>query len=626
MASEIYRVGDLTVDVLGRLLVRGGESVTLPPKTFELLVALVRRAPAVVSRQELLDSVWPDELVNDETLTQRVKLLRTALGDDPRKPTYVASVPRWGYRLVAPVEAGEGASNGSPARGGKWRSASPAGRNLSWPGAVGAVVVVVALALAAMVAHQRRTGRPAAPPGSLAVLPFTFGAGLEPPAYIRYGLAEGVTNRLARLDGLRVTAWSTMLHFQGAAASPRAVARELDVAAVLVGQVNKEGTAVRVMVELVDGRDGSQRWGDGYLAPRDALLSLQRQITEGVARALRPGITAAELSRLGPPRTASTEAFESYLKGRYCWNRREPAMVARAIRFFRSAVALDPSFAAAHAGLADCYVVLGGAPYGAMPPVQAARLADEAAQAAVAADPSLAEGYATLALLAWSHELEWERAATLFATSLRLDPGYATAHQWYAEYLAALGELGAAEREVQSALALDPLSPAIGVDAGMVAYYRRRFAEAVARFERVLAVDPGFPQARLGLGLALTQAGRRDEAIAVLDRLVQSSERSPSALAALGYAYGRAGRLEPARAIYDELRKAAGERYVPAYYLGAVCLGMGDRDRAFTWLMKAADEPSSLVASLNVEPGVDPLRHDPKFRELLRRLHLQGAE
>ncbi len=623
MASETYRVGDLTVDVSGRLLVRGGESVTLPPKTFELLVALVRRAPAVVSRQELLDSVWPDELVNDETLTQRVKLLRAALEDDPRKPTYVASVPRWGYRLVAPVEAGGGAADGSPAPGGKWRSAPPARRRLPRRGAVGAVIVVAAaLALAAIVAHLRRADRPTAPPESLAVLPFTFGAGLEPPAYIRYGLAEGVTNRLARVSGLRVTAWSTMLHFQGAAASPRAVARELGVAAVLVGQVNKEGTAVRVMVELVDGRDGSQRWGDGYLAPRDALLSLQRQITEGVARALRPGITAAELSRLGPPSTPSREAFESYLKGRYCWNRREPAMVARAIRFFRSAVALDPRFAAAHAGLADCYVVLGGAPYGAMPPAEAARLANEAAQAAVAADPSLAEGYATLALLAWSHELEWEKAATLFATSLRLDPGYATAHQWYAEYLAALGELDAAEREVQSALTLDPLSPAIGVDAGMVAYYQRHFAEAVARFEQVLAVDPGFPQARLGLGLALTQAGRHHEAIAVLDRLVQSSERSPSALAALGYAYGRAGRLEPATAIYDELRTAAGERYVPAYYLGAVCLGMGDRGRAFTWLMKAADEPSSLVASLNVEPGVDPLRDDPRFRKLLRRLRL----
>jgi serine/threonine-protein kinase len=269
-------------------------------------------------------------------------------------------------------------------------------------------------------------------------------------------------------------------------------------------------------------------------------------------------------------------------------------------------------------------VVLGGAPYGVMPPAEATRLATAAADAAIRVDPSLAEAHATLALLAWSCELDWQRAADEFARAFELNPGYATAHQWHAEYLAALGELAAAEDEIQVALGLDPLSPVIGVDAGLIAYYRRDFPEAIARYRRVLEVDPGFSQALLGLALALSQADRHGEAIAILDELADRSHRATPALAALGYAYGRAGELERARAIRDELLAAAAERYVPAFYLAGVAVAVGDVDQAFEWLSRATEEPSSLVASLKVEPGVDPLRADPRFDELIRRLAIPG--
>jgi tetratricopeptide (TPR) repeat protein len=415
-----------------------------------------------------------------------------------------------------------------------------------------------------------------------------------------------------------------MTHFQDTTIPPQQIGESLDVVSVVVGRVTEDRGMLAVMVELVDTRNGSQLWGESYRRPKETLPTLQDQIASGIARTLRPSITAAELQQLNPSHTHSFEAYESYLKGRYAWNRREPETVGRAVEFFNDAIAADPDFAPALAGLADCYVVLGGAPYGVMPPAEAVRLATAAAEGAIRADPSLAEAHATLALLAWSCKLDWRRAEEEFATSFDLNPAYATAHQWHAEYLAAIGELELAEDAIQIARGLDPLSPVIGVDSGLIAYYRRDFPEAITRYRRVLEVDPGFSQAQLGLALALSQDNRHDEAIAILQELVDRSHRAPPALAALGYACGRAGQTEQARAILDELLAAARERYVPAYYIGGVYTGLRDIERALEWMLRAVDEPSSLVASLGVEPAVDALRADPRFDELIRRLAIPG--
>ena len=619
--SEKYQVGDLAVDVAARLLIRDGELVTFPPKTFELFVALVRKAPGVVSRQELMDSVWVDEIVNDEALTQRVMLLRKALADDPKHPTYIASVPRWGYRMVAPVKTVADASAEAAREVAKAPPESARrrfdARHVAVAVAGGVAVIATVVALTSV-----RGARVHDPPASLAVVPFTVDPSAEPATHIRCGLPEGLTNNLSKLPGLRVVAWSTMTRFQDPETRPQQIGSELDVSSLLVGKVTEDHGMLAVMVELVDVRNGSQLWGESYLQPKEALFALQEQITVGVARALRPKITAAELHRLSPSHTDSFEAYESYLKGRYCWNRREPAMISRAVEFFNDAIAADPEFAPARSGLADCYVVLGGAPYGVMPPAEATRLATAAAQEAIRFDPSLAEPHATLALLAWSCELDWQRAADEFAACFELNPGYATAHQWYAEYLAAVGDLEAAEREIRVALALDPLSAVIGADFGLVAYYRRDFPEAISRYQRVLEVEPEFSQALLGLALALSQAAHHDEAIAILEELVVRSHRAPPALAALSYACARGGRLERARAIRDEVLALATERYVPAYYIGGVYTGLEDVDHAFEWMFRAVEEPSSLVASLKVDPGFDPLRGDPRFDELIRRLGL----
>jgi serine/threonine-protein kinase len=619
--SVSYRVGDLTLDVAARLLIRDGGLVTLPPKTFELLVALVRQAPGVVSRRELMDSVWTDEIVNDEALTQRVMLLRRALGDRSKEPKYIASVPRWGYRIVAPVQALARAESTIAAA----VEQAPAKIRRRFGVREAAVVAAAAAAVVALVASlpSARRLRSDGLPTSLAVVPFTVDPSAEPAPHISCGLPETLTNSLSKVPGLRVVAWSTMTHFRDPATPPQHIAESLGVTSLVVGRVTEDRGMLAVMVELVDARDGTHLWGESYRRPRESLPTLQDQIAAGVAQTLRPSLTAAELKQLSSNHTDSFEAYESYLKGRYAWGRREPETVGRAIGFFNDAIAADPDFAPAHAGLADCYVVLGGAPYGVMPPAEAARLATAAAEAAIRADPTLAEAHATLALLAWSCALDWPRAEAEFARSFELNPSYATAHQWHAEYLAARGELDEAEDEIQVALGLDPLSPVIGADSGLVAYYRRDFPESITRYRRVLEIDPGFSQAQLGLALALSQDGRHGEAIAILEELVDRSHRAPPALAALGFAYGRAGRTEQARAILDELLAAARERYVPAYYIGGVYTGLGDVERALEWMLRAVDEPSSLVASLDVEPAVDALRQDPKFGEVIRRLGLR---
>lgn len=635
---EVYAVGDVRLDIDARLLTRGGEVVPLPPKTFELLLVLVRRAPGVVTRQELLDTVWPHEIVNDEALTQRLMLLRRTLGDDPKHPTYIASVPRWGYRLVAPVQRLEPGCPALPPAPPADSTTAPVlpednapalamsppaaavtraryGRgSLAWllaPLAVGLLVVAVYLVRGQ---HQASD--------SIAILPFALGTADPGTDVLGDGVRETLTTSLGRLPRLKVIAASSMSRFKGAAADPQQVGRELGVRTVVTGRIVQQGDTLAVSAELVSVADGAQLWGGSFVRPSSDLFVIQDDLAAQIALSLRPKLALADRNALRRRYTDDIVAYQLYMKGRYHWNKRTVQGFEDAIACFKQAIHEDPSYALAYAGLADCYALLGAAEYGAQPPREALPKARAAAERAIEIDDRLAEAHASLGLV--QRIFDWDRAGAerSLRRAIELAPSYASAHQWYGETLAERGRLRAAEGEIRRALELDPLSLVINADLGMLAYYARDYESAVQYYRATLAMEPLFVPARLGLALAQSQLGDHQQALAALAEARAVAVDEPVVLAALAYVQARAGRLDDVRATVAALGAAAARRYVAPYYLAAAPLGLGDVDAALSWLGKAADQRCSLLGSLAVDPAFDPLRQDPRFTELLRRAGL----
>ncbi len=620
--EEVYAVGDVVVDVGDRLLTRAGEVVPLPPKTFELLVTLVRRAPGVVTRHELLDTVWPNEIVNDEALTQRLMLLRRELGDDPKHPTYIASVPRWGYRIVAPVRRREPDADrtttprppepepppSAPARPVARRSYSP--RSLIW---LFALLGAAALAVASYLLRGRATTT-----DSIAIMPFAVGGGDPATEMIADGVRETLTSALARVPRLRVIAASSMSRFKAAPADPQKVGRELGVRTVVTGRLVQQGDTLSVSAELVAVADGTQLWGGSFIRPLSDIFVVQEDLAAEIVQRLRPRLSATDRGVLRTRYTDDVAAYQLYLKGRYHWNKRTVQGFDDAIACFKQAIAADPTYALAYAGLADCYALLGAAEYGALPPREALPKARAAAARALEIDPGLAEAHASLGLVQWTFDWDRDAAERSLRRAIQLAPGYASSHQWYAEMLAEAGRQREAEGEIRRALDLDPLSLVINADLGLFAYYARDYDQAIEYYKATLAMEPYFVPARLGMALAYTQEALFTEALAELAEAGKVAPGEPGVLVATGYVLGRAGRPAQAHAIADELQRLSAQRFVPAYYVGGVFVGLGDASAAFIWLAKACEQRCSLLGALEVDPAFDPLRNDPRFAELLR--------
>jgi len=621
---ELYRVGDLTLDVAARLLKRGSELVPLPPKTFELLVELVRRAPGVVRRQELLDTVWAHELVNDEALTQRVMLLRRALQDDPKEPRFIASAPRWGYRIVAPVERVVEQPPGPPPAAPRPSEESTVTRLralvattrrrdrwLVWSTAALAAALVAG---AVYLWVAPRLGEV----DSLAIVPFVGGDGGESTELLAQAIPESVTQALSQLRGVRVIAASTMARYRDARVDPQRVGREVGVRAVMTGTLLRQGEDLQVTAELVDVSDAKVLWSERYRRGAADVFAIQDEISQEIVKSLRLRLSPAARSRLARRTTGNVEAYELYIKGRYHWNKRDEPAFAEAIACFRRAIEKDPGYALAYSGLADCYALESATEYGIVEPAAAMPKARAAAQRALEIDPDLGEAHASLGLVLWLYDFDRDGAEREFRRAIALNPGYASAHQWYAEMLVELGRWKSARSEIARAGQLDPLSLAIATDLGLLAYYERDYQTAIRQYRSTLALEPSFGQAHLALGLAYLAAGQTADAVSIFEGIRRLAGDSPPALAALGYAYGIAGRRDDALALLGELQALARERFVLSYYVAGIHLGLGDHDQAFALLERACAERASELGTLKVDPVFDPLRKDARFQELLR--------
>jgi serine/threonine-protein kinase len=471
---------------------------------------------------------------------------------------------------------------------------------------------------------ERRERAPAAatPAGiaSLAVLPLRNLSGDPEQEFFADGMTEALIARLAQIGSLRVISHTSAMTYKGVRKSLPQIARELSVDAVVEGSVLRAGERVRITAQLVEAASDRPLWSNTVDRPLGDILDLYSEVSRAIADELRARITPNERVRLVGARSVQPAAYEAYLRGRHFWNKRTPEGLAKAIACFQESIDADPLYALAWSGLADCHNTLGAFRW--KPARQAFPLAHAAAARALELDPDLAEGHTSLAFALEQYDWDWPRSDDAYRRAIALHPGYATARQWYAEFLTALGRFEEAFGEIARAVELDPLSPVVGTSHGDTFYYARRYDEAIACYQHTLELDPRFPWARFNLGRALQELGRHDEAIRTFEAALRDAGMSLEDSPALAHAWAAAGDRVRAGAILDRVIERWREGRVSPYSVANVYAALGDRDQAFVWLERALEDRDRMMVSLRVHPRLDPLRGDPRFTDLLRRLRL----
>jgi serine/threonine protein kinase/Tfp pilus assembly protein PilF len=469
-----------------------------------------------------------------------------------------------------------------------------------------------------------RSGRVAKIIDSLAVLPFENVSRDQGHEYLSDGIAGSLINNLATVPKLRVLAQSTVFRFKGRSIDPQAVGRELNVRAVLTGRIMQSGGSLRIGTELVDVATGTQLWGAQYNRKPGEIFAIQDEISNEISGNLRLKLTRADKKRLTKRQTEDAEAYRLYLKGRHHWNQWTEDGFYKAIEHFQQAVDKDPAYALAYTGIADSYVLLGWNSY--LPPKDAFPRGKMAALAALRLDPDLAEARTPLAAVSWLYDWQWSEAQAEFKRSLKLNPVHPTANHWFAEFLMTMGrhqEVIAAMKKSQD---LDPLSLIISVAIGWAFYMARRYDEAIEQLRRTVELDPNYPVTYWILGLLLRKIGQYEAAIAEGEKGVQLSGGSTLMKAALAQSLATAGQREKSLHILDELTKLSRHKYVAPYFFAGVHTGLGEADRAMEYLEKSFEEHSHWLIYLHLDPGMDGLRSDPRFLELLQRVGLPLAQ
>jgi len=455
---------------------------------------------------------------------------------------------------------------------------------------------------------------------SLAVLPFVNVTTDPETEYLSDGVTESLINSLSQLPKLRVTARATAFRYKGREVDPESVGMELNVHALLTGRVHQRGSTLNIQAELVSVIDGSQIWGEQYNRTFSDIFAVQEEIARQISEKLQLKLTGEEKKKLTKRHTASTEAYQLYLKGRYFWNKRTSEAFTKGIEYFEQALKQDPNYALAYAGIADSYNLL--AAYGLLPPENAYPKAKVAASQALAIDDALAEAHISLASIKASYDRDWLGAEREFKRAIDLNPNYATGHHLYGiGYLSIMGRHDEAIVHLKRAQELDPLSLSINRSLGDALYHARRYDEAIQQYQKTLEIDPSFFPTHFSLGRAFEQKGMHDKALAEYETLTSLS-RDSLGIAALGVIYAVMGKRDEAMKMIDELVAASEREYLSPHLVAQVYAALGDKERALDWLEKAYREHSAGLVSLKVDPVWDPVSDEPRFVSLLEKTGL----
>lgn len=642
--EAIYEFGPFRIDVGRRIVLREGEPVALTSKSFDTLLVLVERRGEVVCKDELMKTLWPDTIVEENNLTQQISMLRKALGERASEHRYVLTVPGRGYRFIAEVrEAGikehdliieqhttshitvaveHDHERAMPAReeNVKYSPDTSHAARRQWIDKSAIVSISVVLAVLTIAIAFWFSSRRAQPQGnngikkSIAVLPFKSLNSDSANDYLGTGMSDTLIAKLSNIHQISVRPTSTVIKYAGQNQDAQMIGRELGVDSVLEGTVQKAGDRVRVTVQLVNVQDRHSLWAQSFDEKFTDIFTVQDLISEQVARTMLLKLNVDEQRQLSKRETDNVEAYQEYLRGRYFWNKRNDEGLKKSLERFQQAITLDPDYGQAHAGLADAYTLI--AHYRIKPYVQneTFQKARAAAIKALKIDDTLAEAHASLAFIKTYYDHDESGAEIEFKRAIELDPNYATAHHWYSEYLAMRGQEQEAMIEIKRAQELDPLSPVINTTLGERLYLARRYDEAIRQLQKTLEFAPDFGPAHYTLGLAFEQKGMYEEAIFELRRARDTSGNSQNVLASLGHTLALAGQKSAAHKILGEL--LAKDDPVP-YAIAVIYQGLGEKQQTIGWLKKVKDKKDALDMMLKLDPRMDNLRDEPGFQELL---------
>jgi len=634
--NSVVRFGTYEVSLQSGEVRKSGLRIRVQQQPMKLLEVLLEHPGEVVTREELRSRVWPNESFGDfdQALNIAIGKLRSALGDSAENPRFIETLPKRGYRFIADVSV-VGADAHTRDLPGPERKPEP-GHQLQGGGlavapkrqlwllhpVIVALAVVVSLSILSVWRFRSRGG---APTGirSLAVLPLENLSGDASQNYFADGMTDELITDLAQISALRVISRTSVMAYKGARKPLPQIARELNVDAVVEGTVLRSGDQVRITAQLIEASTDKHLWSQSYEGELRETLALQSRVASAIAGQIRINLTPQEQAALKNVKVVNPEAYESYLKGRYFWNKRTAEGLKAALAYFKQAIEEDPKYAPAYSGLADTYALLGDWQYAVMTPKQAFPEAKAAALKALELDSTLGEAHNSLAFVLEGFDWDFDAADTEFRRAIELDPGYATAHHWYAWHLSLLGRFDEAIAEMKKAQNLDPLSLIINADLAELLVLAHHYGESIAQSRKTIEMDPNFALAHNQLAQAYLQEHMYEEAVTELKKAVQLSGDSPTCMANLARAYVASGKRSEAEKLLGDLKRRSNPAYSNAPEIAIIYVSLGDADQAMNWLEKGYEERFN--PGVLLRPGFDPLRSDSRFQNLVHRIGLPGV-
>jgi TolB-like protein/DNA-binding winged helix-turn-helix (wHTH) protein/Flp pilus assembly protein TadD len=639
--NSVVRFGTFEVSFQSGEIRRSGLRIRVQQQPMKLLEILLEHPGEVVTREELRSRVWPDESFGDfdQALNIAIGKLRSALGDSAENPRFIETLPKRGYRFIADVSVVDAdARPKRPESVARDLSVTDPGQKIQgiglavapqrrlWPtrqiiGALALVIIIVSLSILSIWRFRSRT--PASTGiRSIAVLPLENLSGDSSQNYFADGMTDELITDLAQISALRVISRTSVMAYKGARKPLPQIARELNVDAVVEGTVLRSGDQVRITAQLIEAATDKHLWSQSYEGELQDTLALQNRVASAIADQIRINLTPQEQAALKNLKVVNPEAYESYLKGRYFWNKRTADGLKVALAYFKQTIEEDPRYAQAYSGLADTYALLGDWQYAVMTPKEAFPKAKAAAIKALELDSSLGEAHNSLAFVLDGFDWDFDSAGKEFQRAIELSPGYATAHHWYAWHLSLLGRYDDAIVEMRKAENLDPLSLIINADLAELLVLAHSYDESIRQSRKTIEMDPNFALAHNQLAQAYLQKHMYDEAVAELQKAVQLSGDSPTCIANLARAYIASGKRSEAVKLLSDLKKRSNPGHSNAAEIAMIYASLGDTDQAMTWLEKGYDERFN--PGVLLRPGFDPLRSDSRFQNLLHQIGLPG--
>jgi TolB-like protein/DNA-binding winged helix-turn-helix (wHTH) protein/Flp pilus assembly protein TadD len=638
-SNSVLRFGTYEVSFQSGEVRKAGLRIRVQQQPLKLLEILLEHPGQVITREELRSRVWPDESFGDfdQALNIAIGKVRSALGDSAENPRFIETLPKRGYRFIADVtivDADARLKRQEPAAGDQ--PATDPGDKIPDAGlAVGPnrrvwatrwVIGVLALVIASLsiLSVWRFRSRAPASTGirSIAVLPLENLSGDASQNYFADGMTDELITDLAQISALRVISRTSVMVYKGARKPLPQIARELNVDAVVEGTVLRSGDQVRITAQLIEASTDKHIWSQSYEGELRDTLALQNRVAGAIADQIRINLTPREQAALKNVKVVNPDAYESYLKGRYFWNKRTADGLKVALAYFKQAIDEDPKYAQAYSGLADTYALLGDWQYAVMTPKEAFPKAKAAAIKALELDSTLGEAHNSLAFVLEGFDWDFDSAGKEFQRAIELNPGYATAHHWYAWHLSLVGRFDEAIAEMRKAENLDPLSLIINADLAELLGLAHSYDESIRQSRKTIEMDPNFALAHNQLAQAYLQKQMYDEAVAELQEAVKLSGGGPTCIANLARAYVASGKRKEAVKLLSDLKRRSNPGYSNAAEIAMIYASLGDTDQAMNWLEKGYEERFN--PGVLLRPGFDPLRSDSRFQNLVHRIGLPG--